>query len=493
MLGKVKIPPGVFRNGTAYQNSGRWYDANLVRWFEGTMRPVGGWVRATMDTVTGSARGMLAWRQNDFEARAAIGTNSNLYVLAGGSLYDITPAGFTAGRADSAAGAGYGFGVYGDGDYGVSTPSGDILDASTWSFDAWGEKLVGCCVGDGKLYEWSNSLSSPAVVISGAPVDNVGLIVTPERNLVALGADGIARRVKWSDTEDNTEWTASATTSAGDYDLQTDGGIKCAMRTRGKELILTEVDAHTMEYIGAPFYYSFDKAASACGVISPLAASAYEMGAVWMGKNSFFQYDGAAVRPIACDVSDHIFGDINLVQSAKIHAGHNSKYGEVIWFYPSADSNEVNKYVIWSYREGHWSIGELVRTCWVDSGVFEHPLAVDADGKVFEQENGWTNAGAAITTDRFARSGPAELGNGDRVMYASQTLPDELTSGQIRLKFFTRFTPEGEEREYGPYTVSPYMDTRFAGRQIAVEVEGVADEDWRLGDLRVDAQIGGGR
>lgn len=40
---KLDLPPGVARNGTAYQNEGRWYDASLVRWFEKTMRPVGGW------------------------------------------------------------------------------------------------------------------------------------------------------------------------------------------------------------------------------------------------------------------------------------------------------------------------------------------------------------------------------------------------------------------------------------------------------------------
>ena len=40
----LKIPAGIYRNGTEYQAMGRWYDSNLVRWFEGTLRPVGGWL-----------------------------------------------------------------------------------------------------------------------------------------------------------------------------------------------------------------------------------------------------------------------------------------------------------------------------------------------------------------------------------------------------------------------------------------------------------------
>ena len=212
-----------------------------------------------------------------------------------------------------------------------------------------------------------------------------------------------------------------------------------------------------------------------------------------MGTNAFFNFDGANVSPIPCDVSDYIFGDINKVQAAKVCAAHNSKYGEIWWYYCSALATENDRYVCWSYRENHWAIGQLERTTWADVGVFKFPMAVDASGNIYEHENGWTNAGAALTSTRFAKSRPAELGNGDNIMYVSQTLPDELTSRQIRLKYFSRFTPEGDETEHGPYTVSPYMDTRLSGRQVAVEVQGVVDEDWRLGTLRVDAVPGGKR
>lgn len=40
----LNLPPGAYRNGTKYQAKGRFFDTNLVRWLEGILRPVGGWV-----------------------------------------------------------------------------------------------------------------------------------------------------------------------------------------------------------------------------------------------------------------------------------------------------------------------------------------------------------------------------------------------------------------------------------------------------------------
>lgn len=39
----LSFPPGIYRNGTEYQSKGRWYDGNLVRFYENTVRPIGGW------------------------------------------------------------------------------------------------------------------------------------------------------------------------------------------------------------------------------------------------------------------------------------------------------------------------------------------------------------------------------------------------------------------------------------------------------------------
>ena len=492
MLAPLKIPPGVYRNGTNYQAAGRYWDANLVRWYEGTMRPVGGWVKASGDTFTGSARGMFSWRDNDYDRWLAVGTHSRLYVWNGGNFYNITPSGYITGRSSSFTGYGYGAANYGAASYGTKRSVGAELDATTWSLDNWGEYLVACANSDGKLYEWQNNVGSIAAVITNAPTDNTALIVTPERYLFALGAGGNPRLVQWSDQEDNTVWTPSGTNTAGSLELQTNGRILAAKRVRGQVLILTETDAHVMNYLGPPLVYGQEKVGSFCGLIGPQAVAVIEGGAVWMSDKSFFLFNGQ-LQPLPCSVGDYVFTDINLDQVAKIYSGHNSAFGEVWWFYPSADSNECDRYIIWNYRENHWAIGALARTCWTDSGVFTNPLAVGTDGYLYEHENGWTDNGTPITSTRYAESGPVELSTGDRFMAVRQILPDEKSQGQVKLTFYTKPTPESSSTTYGPYTMQPYTNARFTGRQVAMRVVGNADADWRVGTIRLDAVPGSGR
>lgn len=488
----LTLAPGMFRNGTEYQSSGRWFEGNLVRWYESTIRPVGGWMRASSTAVDGTARGIFAWRENDFDARCAIGTDEGLFIYSAGSVYDITPSGYTPGRPDSAPGIGFGLGAYGAGSYGVSTSTGEPLEATTWSLDSWGEKLVGCASTDGKLYEWSNDVGVDAAVISGAPDDCIGLIVTPERHLVALAPGGVGRNIAWCSQEDNTDWTPTPTNTAGDLQLQTDGRLVSGLRVRRDTLLFTQTDVNVLQYKGPPLVYGVEKVGSNCGPMSSRSPVAFPLGAAWMGRGTFFQYDGT-LRALSSDVSDYIFSDFNYFQSAKVHGGHNAKFGEIIWHYCSEASNEVDRYVIWNYRENHWATGSLARLCWTDSGVFKYPLAVDAAGYIYEHENGWTNNGAALSSSRYLRSGPVEIGSGEQIMHVMQILPDERTAGDVQLEFKARYTPEGSEESYGPYTVSEYTDVRFSGRQVSLQADGLSDSDWRLGNLRLDVMPGGKR
>jgi hypothetical protein len=98
----LQIPPGVYKNGTEYQSKGRWTDANLVRWYENTIRPVGGWRKRSNNQLTGSARGLINWRDSNNNRRIGIGTHSKLYSMnESGTLTDITPTSFTVGDADA--------------------------------------------------------------------------------------------------------------------------------------------------------------------------------------------------------------------------------------------------------------------------------------------------------------------------------------------------------------------------------------------------------
>ena len=483
----LQIPPGVYKNGTDYQSKGRWNYANLVRWFEGTIRPVGGWRKRTTDQLAGKARGFINWRDNSNNRRIAIGTHTKLYHLSeSNTLTDITPTSFTTGDADAVLKIGYGYSTYGSFAYGVPRPdTGSFTAATTWSLDTWGEYLVGCSSKDGKLVEWQLNTANDAVAITNAPTSNTGLITTQERFLFALGAGGNPRKVQWCDQENNTVWTAAATNQAGDFELTTIGSLMCAKRTRGATILFTDVDVHVATYIGPPYVYSFERIGSSCGVISKQAVAATDNSCIWMSNSGFWVYDGF-VKPLASDVGDYVFTNLNTQQASKVYSVHLSTYGEIWWFYPSAASNENDSYVTYNYREGHWAIGTLDRTCGTDRGIFSNPLLVSSDGYIYEHEVGYAYDSQTL----FAESGPIELGVGDRVLSLNGLVPDEKTLGDVKARFATKFYPTGTKYDYGPYTMANPTSFRITGRQIAVKLEGNTLSDWRVGTIRFDGKLG---
>ena len=486
----INIQPGVYRNGTDYQSKGRWRDSNLVRWYEGTMRPVGGWRKRATGQLTGKCRGILTWRTNANARWIALGTHSKLYAMSeSGSITDITPSGFTPGSGDAVLNLGYGGGPYGLFSYGTPRPdTGTSTPATTWSLDNWGEYLLACSSSDGKIYEWDINISNDAVALANAPINNKAVLVTAERFVFALGAGGNLRKVAWSDQEDNTTWTPAITNQAGDIELETIGSIVAGKRLRGVNLIFTDVDVHTAQYQGAPYVYGFQRIATGCGLISAQAVAAVESVAYWWSPAGFFTYDGF-VRPLKCEVLDYVVNNLSQTQRSKVYAVANNQFGEVWWFYPSAANTEVDSYVVYNYREGHWMIGSLGRTAGTDRGVFNYPLMVSDDGYVYEHEVGVSYDGATP----YAQTGPIELGSGDRIMVARQLIADEKTQGSVGVQFLTSFAPNGSQTTK-TYTIdSIYTPVRFTGRQVEMKITGDSLTDWRVGIMRIDAVAGGER
>lgn len=571
----LAFPPGVYRNGTELQSKGRYYDSNLIRFYENTIRPIGGWrykqrngslsdpftttVSTTVtvahiahglrvgDSVTftsgnsvgglsmlgtwtvatipgansytfvhtgtgtaagplggtvayyyaqavsGKPRAILTWNDNSLVTYAGIGTHSKLYVMnRAGQLYDITPAGFTTGRASAASTGGYGSGAYGAGPYGLSLDNVVLQDATVWSLDTFGQYLEGCTADDGKIYEWQLNTAVIAAQVTNSPTARA-IVVTEERFLFALGAESVPRRVKWCDQEANTTWTPAATNQAGDFDLQSAGKCMMGKRIKGATLIWTDLDVHLATYIGGTFIYSFNRVGESCGAISQNCAAVQDARAVWMGRSGFWLYNGF-VQPLPCEVSDYVFSDINLRQGSKVTCYINSTFGEVTWHYPSGSSTENDRYVTWSYRAFErgqivWWFGSLIRLAGCDAGTMLYPLLTGTDGFTYEHEVGF----AYDSASPYLESGPIELGNGDNVMYATALIPDEKTSGDVTATFKTKFYPNGAETSYGPYTLSSNTDVRFCGRQTKVRYTGSRPTDWRVGTPRLDVTPGGKR
>lgn len=489
----INIPPGVYRNGTELQASGRWYDANLVRWHNGTIRPIGGWrIRSTSQT-NGVPRSTLAWRSNDGTRRLGVGTNTKLYSMkASGVLVDITPTGFVTGPADGGDNTGYGDLEYGRYTYGTARPDiSPVTEATTWSLDTWGEYLIGCATSDGKLYQWQLDDTTPtkAAQITNSPTGCVGLCATDERSIFALGAGGNPRKIAWCDLENNTVWTAASTNQAGSFTLTTPGSIMCARRVRGQTLVITDIDAHVANYVGLPFVYRFETAGRNCGIISRQAIGVLDNFAIWMGNRGFFTYDGY-VKPLGSDVEDFVFSNMNRSQRSKIVCVPNADFGEVWWFYPSAGSIENDRYVVYNYQENHWAIGSLARTAGADKTVFNYPMWWTPTGDVYDHEFSFVRPGGG---DVYAETGPFQIGQGDQILHVNQLIPDEKTQGDVTATFLKRYYPNGTETSYGPYSLKNPTSVRFNGRQVSMKINGARDVDWRVGIMRLNGMPGGRR
>lgn len=615
MLLAPKLPPGLFSNGTVYQSKGRWYDASLVRFFADTIRPVEPWRELTADsdaetaiTLDGVPRAILGWRGNDGAGSLGIGTNTKLYIHWLGHLYDITPSGFTAGTVDATVGSGgdsWGDGLWGAGLWGGSDATQTTLfPPACWQLDTFGDYLVGCSSpNDGNLYYWDRVAVDIAVPMTGAPTACVGVVVTPERFVVALAPGFAVRTVQWASQESLTDWsglgatatvvltsdavipadgdtvtvgsqtytfktaltptagqvlingsaanalinlkravtltgtpgtdyaaatpsntsvtatTLTATTlvfealtigaagnslpstevsahlsfptttltggvdmgTAGDFVLEGKGSLVRGVRAKGETLLFTTADLWAMRYIGGTLVYGFERVGGDCGLIAPGAVTTVDTQAIWMAPSGFFRYDGF-VHPIKCDVADRVFTDLNTTQQGKVVCYPVTQYGEVTWHYPSAASNENDRYATYNYREDHWVTGALSRTCGADAGPVAFTVLGAANGKLYQHGVGGSRLDIDGETELlpWVESGPFELGDGEHIMYVEGLFPDDKTYGKVAYTLYGAMDPTSVETTNGPYTLDAELNTRFTARQMRLRLDTVLGAlDWR--------------
>lgn len=154
----LDLKSGFYRNGTELEASNRWRDGSLVRWIDGSLKPIGGWAVRKSDFCNNVVRGMHTWQSNNGTAWLAAGSSDQIVAMTGaGTAYDLTPDDLTAGREDASVNTGYGFGFYGTDFYGQPrqvTSSSIPQEATTWKLDNFGENLVGLHQDDGRIFEW---------------------------------------------------------------------------------------------------------------------------------------------------------------------------------------------------------------------------------------------------------------------------------------------------------------------------------------------------
>lgn len=453
----------------------------------------------------GVHRGSHAWVSLSGAPYFASGAYNILLLVDGNKVvYDVTPAAFTSGIAEASENLGYGGKNYGAGAYGVPRERDySVAAATNWSIDNWGEDLVGLSDADGNLYELDISAfaAAPSTTVAtlvsanasaigqSVPTSNKSLVVTAERFVFALGAGGNTRKVQWCDREDLYTWSATITNEAGDIELQTSGKIVSGARVRGRTLICTDIDAWVATYQGPPTVFGFQKIGNSCGLVGRNMLASVGPTAFWMGERNFFVYDGSTARVLPCEVHDKVFTEMNHDRISHGFCVANQKYNEVWWFYPSDGTDENDRYVAYDYNENHWMIGSLERATGVDSGVFVEPMWVDNLGTMYRHESGYGHEGNPV----FVESGPVNFDDGDNVIRITEMIPEEETQGEVEMTFKTRFYPNGTEASHGPFDPSNPTSLRMTGRQFRVRIDGDAEANWRVGDVRLRVSGGGRR
>lgn len=432
---------------------------------------------------------------------------------------------------------GWGAGGWG-GVTGSSTPTGWGLSATTgiasqlrlWSQSNYGEDLIFNPRGGG-LYLWEtnadpNIFDRGVLLTSGDTPDvcNFVMVSDASRFVIGFGVNDYGSAVqnpmliRWSDQEDYTQWTPAITNQAGSFTLSDGSQIITAMQSRQEILVWTDSALYSMQYLGPPYVWGFQLLADNLSIVGPNATSTANNIAYWMGVDKFYMYSGR-VETLYCPLRQYVFNDINLSQSYQFFSGTNEGYNEIWWFYCSANSTAVDRYVIYNHLEKIWSYGTLARTAWLDSPLRASPMATGYNGQLIYHESGVddgaTNPPTAITS--FCQSADINIGDGHNYGFGYRMIPDVTFNGSTVNNPAVTFTLRPRQNPGSNYSASAtpavtstqnYQSTRnyevqqfteivyvrVRGRQMAFRISSnTLGVQWQLGVPSIDIRPDGRR
>lgn len=432
----------------------------------------------------------------------------------------------SSGLDTSVSGTGWGAGPWSRGGWGsaadTTVPGAQLR---LWSHDNYGENLI-FNVRDGGVYYWDKDLSFsrgvPIYTISGAQsaprLAKQVMISDNDRHVIAFGCDdefnpGVMDPllVRFSSQENFLEWRTLPNTTAGSLRIGSGSTVVQAVETKQQILIFTDSSLHSMQYLGPPFTFGINMLSDSISIAGPNAAIAAGESVFWMGQGEFYAYNGV-VSQLPTDVKDYVFSNINVNQLDKVYAGVNPNFGEVWWFYPSAESNENDRYVIYNYQQNIWYIGTMVRTAWTHRNTGIYPIACGTDGYVYVHESGNDDGSTypPSAIDAYVESSGQDIGDGDQFAFMWRMIPDITfrNSTGSPLAIFTikasnfpgadfsqsdsRVVAKTSSIPVEQFTNQVYI--RIRGRSFAFRVESSdLGSAWRVGIPRIDVRTDGRR
>lgn len=395
---------------------------------------------------------------NSFDITVATAATST--VAAGGGIAITAAFQISIGNYNVTAGYGWSAGTWGRGSWGSGTTTPVYQPARLEFFQNFNDNLL-FNINGGDIYYWAydSSFSTRAIKLSAvagalAVPQQVGKIIFASTgHLVALGCTNYdplgtppnylgsydPLLVRWANVDadigpEPENWKPELTNTAGFFRLQSGSEIVTAINTRQETLIWTNTSLYSMQFLGTSEVFGQQPLSAHISIMGPNAVTGANNVTYWMGNDKFYTYSGR-VDTLPCTLRQYVFNDINRIQGQIFFAGSNAQFNEIIWFYCSANSDQINRYVIYNYSENIWYYGQLARTCWVDAGNTEYPLAAKS-GWVYQHEDGHDDGqplGAPpVGMDCYIQSADIDISDGDQFMLLRRIIPDvNFTSSNI--------------------------------------------------------------
>jgi hypothetical protein len=444
----------------------------------------------------------------------------------------------STGLATYVIGTGWGTGPWSRDAWGSGFTSGIGLQLRLWNQSNYGQDLIFSPKG-GPLYLWTPGVGVEpdfdvrgkligGVEIPGNDVPTVTNFFTVSdatRIVICFGCNDYGETIldpmliRWSVQEDFTDWTPAATNQAGSFRLSHGSQIIGALQTRQEIIVWTDSSVYSMQYLGPPYVWGFTLLSDNVSIASTNAMATATGMVFWMGIDKFYMYAGR-VETLPCSVRKYVFSDINIDQTNQFFASTSEGYNEVWWFYCSADSSDINKYVIFNYQEKAWYIGTLNRTAWLDSPLRQFPIAATGNNTIVYHEaivdNGETNPPSPISC--HIQSSDFDIGEGEQFSFVWRMIPDVNFNGsttplpltpKVTFKLRPRTNPGSAygttvtdnivskqlynvEHSYEVQEFTEIVYTRVRGRQLAFRVESnTLGSQWQLGSPAIDIKPDG--
>ena len=328
--------------------------------------------------------------------------------------------------------------------------------------------------------------------------------------------------IRWSAQDDIYNWTPDPTNQAGFIRISHGSEIVSVVQTRQEVVIFTDSAIYSLQYLGPPYVWAPQLLGDNISIISTNAAIIASGVLYWMGVDKFYVYDGR-VNTLNCDLRRFVFGDINQQQALQVFAGTNEGFNEVWWFYCSANSSAVDRYVIYNYQEKIWYYGTMERTAWLDSGLQTIPIAAKYDSSLYtgiliNHETGLNDntTGTPVAIDAYISSSEFDIGDGHNFGFVWRVLPDltfenatnspTAVAPQVTMTLYglansgsgTTSTASGTVVKGSTYVITEEFTgqifTRMRGRQMIFKISSnQINTCWQLGAPRIDIRPDGRR